>query len=225
MQVFFESRLELAPDIWEYAFRPERPVRFVPGQYVELRFTVDVADPRGNSRTFTLVSLPAEETIRFVVKFPRHISPYKAHLAALSPGDSASITDAMGDVVLPKLATIPLLFVAGGIGLASFVSMLQWLTANSEQRRIRLLYGVRTPDQRIYSDLLRQFPFASQRVFVAPARITAADIVAQAGSDSLIYLSGSETFVEGLREDLRLRGISSSRIVYDFFDGYSDRDV
>lgn len=227
MQVFFKARRELAPTIWEYSFRPEKPVDFVPGQYVGLQLPGVEGDPRGRSRTFTITSLPSDPLVTFVLKHFDAQSPYKTYLQSLDAARpaAAAITNAMGDVVLPKLASLPLVFVAGGIGIASFVSILNSLVKSSESRSISLLYGLRTPDQLIYRELLESFPFAARRTFISPQHLTAKDILQPTGPDSLIYLSGSEHFVENLRENLYFHGISRERVVFDFFDGYHDNQV
>jgi ferredoxin-NADP reductase len=227
MQVFFKGRRELQPTIWEYSFKSQKPVDFVPGQYVSLQLPGVTGDPRGRSRTFTITSQPGDPLITFVLKHFDPQSPYKTYLQSLDakqPADAA-ITNAMGDVVLPKLASLPLVFVAGGIGIASFISILNSLAKSGEKRSISLLYGMRSPDQLIYRERLESFPFSARRTFISPGRITAKDILELTRPDSLIYLSGSEEFVENLRENLYFHGISRERVVFDFFDGYRDNQV
>lgn len=226
MQVFFDSKRELAPSIWEYGFRSERPVQFVPGQYVSLQLPGVDDDGRGSSRTFTLVSLPSDQLLHFVVKHPENHSAYKQSLAQMQPGERATITDSMGDVILPKFAAVPLVFVAGGIGIASFISILRSLQLpNAAPRTIHLLYGRRERSELIYADLLQQFPFASKQYFVSPQRLNIQDILRVTGDDTQIYLSGAQHFVEDLSTQLRLAGIGNERIVFDFFDGYREEEV
>lgn len=226
MQVFFDSKRELAPSIWEYSFRTERAVHFVPGQYVSLQLYEVTDDGRGSSRTFTIVSLPAEGNISFVVKHPENHSAYKEKLSQLRQGEPAAITDSMGDVILPKLNQLPLVFVAGGIGIASYVSILRSLLAEQDKSRtIHLLYGRRERHDIIYADLLKQFPFASKQLCISPQRITIKDILRLTDADTQIYLSGAQHFVEDLSTQLRIAGIGNERIVFDFFDGYREEEV
>jgi ferredoxin-NADP reductase len=225
MQVYFESRRELMPTIWEYCFRPERRVDFAPGQYVSLRLEAVNNDPRGGARTFTIVSLPNESSLRFVIKHPANQSEYKNVLAALSAGSIATITDSMGDVVLPKLPSIPLVFVAGGIGLASFISILRHLEKTSEQRDITLLYGRRNEHELLYPELVKRFPFTAKQLLVSPERLTPRDILRAAGENALVYISGGQMFVEELTTQLRNAGLGNDRIVFDFFDGYAENEI
>jgi len=222
MRLRFSEREELAPYIWQYHFQPERPVDFVAGQYADFHFLTPLYDPRGQSRTFTLTSLPGEERVSFIVRFGDPLSPYKQALAALQPGDELRLDEAMGDLVLPKLASTPLVFIAGGIGLASFASMLQLLTNQREQRPIFLFYALRSRREQILSELLSGYPLELKQLVYAPNRLTAQEIVDSTPPQSLYYLSGSQRFVEGLRADLTALGTPHEQIVFDYFDGYAE---
>ena len=222
MKVFFERREELAPGIWHYYFRPERSIQFVAGQYIDLHLSDVQCDPRGQSRTFTLTSLPEEKLFSFVVKIPTPHSPYKQALGELSPETEAKIDDAMGDLVLPKSSATPLVFIAGGIGVASYVSMLKQLLANREERPLFFFYALRSRRELIFRELIDAYPLQLKQIILEPHRLTAQEIKDTTPPDALMYLSGSQRFVEGLRTDLGTLGTSRDQIVFDYYDGYVD---
>lgn len=225
MRVRFERKEELAPSVWQYFFVPERPLDYIPGQYVDVRIPHTNPDNRGMSRTFSLITLPSEPLISFAVKFEQPSSTYKLALQSLRPGDGVTITDAMGDVILPKSSLVPLTFVAGGLGVASFVSIMRWLTSQNERRDITLLYAVRNPDILLFKDVFDayQYPLALHIFSPETPRLTAKTITQYTSPDGLLYLSGSERFVENLRHELENDyAVPHERIVFDFFDGYTD---
>jgi ferredoxin-NADP reductase len=222
MKIWFEGRTELAPRIWEYSFRPERPVDFIPGQYANFHILEPLTDPRGQSRVFSFTSMPSDPTVRFIARFDTHVSPYKAALQTMTPGTELRLDDSMGDLVLPKSPDTPLVFIAGGIGLASFVGMLRQLLATREERQIFLFYALRSRQEQIFSDIINAYPFALKSITIAPHRLTAEEIAASVPSESLIYLSGSQKFVEGLHADLRVLGAQHEQIIFDYFDGYTE---
>lgn len=222
MKVFFERRVELAPSIWQYYFRPERPVDFVPGQYVDLHIPHVLNDSRGQSRTFTLTSLPGEPSLSFVLKHFSLQSPYKHALEELLPGTEARVDDAMGDLVLPKSSETPLVFVAGGIGIASFASMFKQLLNTREERSIFFFYVLRSRREQIFRDLTDTYPLALKQVVLAPNRLSAQEIRDTTPPDALLYLSGSQKFVEGLRAELEALGTPRGQIVFDYYEGYAD---
>lgn len=220
MKIWFERRVELAPSIWEYSFRPERSVDFIPGQYADFHMLTPLHDPRGQSRVFSFTSLPSDELVSFVVKFVAPLSPYKQALQALQPDDELRLDDAMGDLVLPKSPQIPLVFVAGGIGIASFVSMLSKLLKDKEEREIYLFYALRNRNEQIFRDITDAYPLALKTIAIAPHRLSAEEITSSVPSDSYLYLSGSQRFVEGLRANLLTQGVAHEQIAFDYFDGY-----
>jgi ferredoxin-NADP reductase len=222
MMIRFVRREELAPTIWQYYFTAERQVDFVAGQYAEFQLLGDFNDPRGRARTFTLTSLPDDEQLSFIVKIVAPLSPYKQVLTRLTAGDEVRIGDAMGDLILPKLLSQPLVFVAGGIGMASFVSMLTLLTKRQEQRDIYLFYALRSRREQIYSELTNGYPLALKQLIYAPNRLSAQEIIDSTPPNALIYLSGSQRFVEGLRAELAALGVAHEQIVFDYFDGYAE---
>jgi len=222
MRLSFVKREELVPTIWEYFFKPERPIDYVPGQYVDI-FLDDVRDdPRGKNRVFTLTSLPTDEFISFVVQFPEPHSIYKQHLELLQEGDPARCNNAMGDLILPKDPARPLVFIAGGIGVASYASMFKKLLAKREERPIFFFYALRSKYEQIFKDLTNAYPLQLKTVAIAPNRLTAKQIVDSTPPDALIYISGSQRFVEGLRLSLETLDKERNDIVFDYYDGYVD---
>ncbi len=138
----------------------------------------------------------------------------------------------MGDFVLPLDTSRPLIFVAGGIGVTPFRSMLTWLTDTDEHRKVKVMYGVRSEDEIVFQDA---FSKAEQHVTIvvgepSPAwggergRLTAEMIlgIEEPTVDSLIYLSGPEPMIEVLAKDLGDKGVEKSQIVTDFFPGYTE---
>ena len=222
MKVFFERRDELVPGIWQFFFRPERPVDYVAGQYLTLNLPGVVNDPRGAGRVLTLTSLPTDELISFVVKYVEPHSPHKAALFALEADDPADITDAMGDLVLPKDPSTPLVFIAGGIGIASFVGMLQDLLSRKEERAVYLFYALRSRHEQIFRELTSAYPLQLMQTVFAPNHLQAQEVKDSTPPEALVYLSGSERFVEGLRRELLTLGSSHEQVVFDYFDGYTD---
>jgi ferredoxin-NADP reductase len=222
MQVFFERREELAPGIWQYYFRSERAIDFVPGQYVDMYLPSVTNDPRGTSRTFSLTSLLAEPSFSFVTKHFELQTPYKHTLQHLTETDNARVSEAMGDLVLPKSTETPLIFVAGGIGMASYASMLKDLLTRKEERPVFLFYALRSRREQIFRELTDAYPLALKDIALAPNRIEAREIIDTTPPNALIYLSGSQRFVESLQAELEAHGVLRSRIVFDYYDGYTE---
>ena len=62
----------------------------------------------------------------------------------------------MGDFVLPKDTSIPIVLVAGGIGLTPYHSMVKWLTDIGEKRQIQILLAFNEAHDFIFEDLFKK---------------------------------------------------------------------
>ncbi|MBX9717615.1 MAG: FAD-dependent oxidoreductase, partial [Microbacteriaceae bacterium] len=119
--VRFVDRAPLSEFATEYRFEPSRPLRFEAGQYLELHLP-HATDIRGARRTFSIASAPerataAEPLVAIGMRTPEGGSSFKAALATLEPGTPVRATQVAGDFVLPPDPRIPLVMVAGGIGI------------------------------------------------------------------------------------------------------------
>jgi len=232
MKVVLDHTQAEASNITTFYFKPEKPVRYTAGQFIELTVKHPRPDQRGIKHWFTLSSSPTDPLLTITTKFAGDkSSSFKRALFRLQPGAELLMSDPMGDFVLPKLIQTPLVFVAGGIGLTPFHSMLSWLASTGEQRPIKFLYGVRSEDEIIFQET-----FAKAGVY--PTVVVSEPSAAWGGErghlnvdlilglekpteDSLIYVSGPEPMVEGLEKDLKQAGIKKSQLVLDFFPNYS----
>jgi ferredoxin-NADP reductase len=197
-------------------------VRYTAGQFIELTIPHDNPDERGQKHWFTLSSSPTEPLPTITTKFPSEgpTSTFKQALQNLKPGDAVSMSDPMGDFVLPKDKTIPLVFVAGGIGVTPMRSMIKWLHDSQETRPITLIYAVADKKQLAFQPV---FDEAGIEPVFLYERLTPEKILELAPDQpgQLYFISGPEPMVEALVEGLTKSGISESRLVGDYFPNYS----
>lgn len=226
---------DIAPDIHTFWFKPERRMHYTAGQFTELYLPHDNPDDRGERRWFTFSSSPTDSLLGITTKFAqngRQSSTFKQTLRALPIGSEVSLADAMGDFVLPKDKSIPILFVAAGMGITPVHGMIKYLSDSHERRDIQLLYGVHHDTQLIYRQLFDDYALAS---FTPIARETSADwrgetggitaerVIAMIGNnlETQVYVSGPEPLVETITKQLEQYGVAKHRIVPDFFPGYN----
>lgn len=232
MKAVLDHTYDETDNIRTFFFKPEKPVHYTAGQFAEWRLEHRHADNRGVKRWFTISSSPTSEFVNITTKrSPKKGSSFKKALFALKPGDGIQMSDPMGDFVLPKLIQTPLVFVAGGIGITPFHSILSWLSDTKEKRRIKLLYGVRNEDEIIFQDAYERAGIKPTIVVSEPSsawggergRLTAELILGleKPSEDTLIYVSGPEPMVEALEKDLKKAGIKKSQLVLDFFPNYA----
>lgn len=111
-------------------------------------------DSRGNRRYFTLASSPTEPTLRLGVRFYRHSSSFKRTLYMIDGKTRLVAGQIAGDFTLPADPAEKLVFIAGGIGITPFRSILKYLLDTKEKRDIVLIYANKTAQEIVYRDIL-----------------------------------------------------------------------
>jgi len=221
MQATLVSTKQLTPSIRTFYFKPDQSFRYTAGQFIELYLPHAKPDERGVRRWFTLSSSPTEELLSITTKQAEKSSTFKQQLFNLNVGQSVHITQAMGDFVLPRDMSIPLVFVIIGMGVTPMHSMLQWLSDTKQSRIITSLYAARSTKDIIFKSLIEKNSTNTQ-YFVDDTRLTTADITSASNKleNPMIYISGPEEVVEVLVAELREQGVSNARLVTDYFPGY-----
>lgn len=221
MDVVFDHSEQITPHIKTFWFRPKKPVRYIAGQFTELFLPHRIADNRGERRWFTLSSSPSEPLLSITVKFATSEgSTFKRELAALQPGTPLKLADPMGDFVLPKDASIPLIFIASGIGVTPMRSMVKWLHDTGERRDITLLYTVKEPAAQAFEPLFAAYGLNYVPLINQP--LTTEHVLGLANAqNALIYMAGPEILVETLTKTLVAQGVAPERVVSDYFPGYT----
>ncbi len=223
-----------AADTYDFVFStPHRPA-FQAGQYLEWTLPLDHSDNRGNRRYFTVASAPTEGEVRLGVKFYRKPSAFKRTLSDLAPGDTIHAAQVAGNFTLPSDTNKKLAFLAGGIGITPFRSMLQYLIDEGEARPIVMLYGCENQDDIAYGDVLdaaeRKLGIRTVYAIARGARrgqypgYIDARLVKAAIPDyreRTFYISGPQGMVKAMRHTLTEMGVHRTRIKTDFFPGFA----
>jgi ferredoxin-NADP reductase len=228
------EKRQLSARVFDFSFTPERPITFRAGQYMD--FTLDTPlDDRGNRRTFTIASSPSEAEVHIGVKFYEPSSKFKQTLRALEPGATILAGQIAGDFTLPNDPSQKLVFIAGGIGITPFRSMVQSLSKTNEQRDITVFYVVSDPAELSYLDILEQPMTSTIKVVTvltapeAPAdwqgyhEPLTTDIIMKETPDirmRISYLSGPQAMVQNYKAQLKHIGVPARRIKTDYFSGY-----
>lgn len=216
---------EIAANIKTFWFEPERPVRYEAGQYLDLYVPHAKPDSRGIWRTMSLSTSPTEPLLGIATAFEiKNGSTFKNALLGLKPGDAVGMTDPMGDFILPKNPQIPLVFVAGGIGITPVRGMVKWLVDKHEPRDAQLIYITRTPKDMLYLPLLTSYKSLRLTPVHTTNRRPSTDAILKLIGDAegkLIYLSGPQLMMETYWAELQQHGVPRDQLILDYFTGYT----
>lgn len=231
------DRVAIATGTYEFVFTGDKRVKFKPGQYLEWTLGHSHSDSRGNRRYFTIASSPSEIVLRLAVRFYQPPSSFKKELLAMRPGDTLMAGQRAGDFTMPKNRKQKLVFIAGGIGITPFRSMIGDLLDRGERRDIVLLYANRNADEIAYSDIF-------ERAFVELGIKTVYTLTAKDAGlsmwrgnvghvnermiqkeipdfrERMFYISGPNSMVNSYEELLLRMSVKKSHIKIDYFPGF-----
>lgn len=234
LRMTYTGKRRLSDDTWELSFDPAHPVRFFPGQYMELTIPHRKQDFRGKRRYFSIASAPdADGPLTFAMTMPTKSSSFKRALLDLEEGARVDGTLVGGDFALPADPAAPVLLVAGGIGITPFASQLAHAARTGAARDIVVVYATSTSGDLPYGGLLAESgarvivfapeapsPLPAHWVYGGTGRVTA-DRIAEHVPDVAarhVYVSGPPGLVADLKK--ALRAIGAGRIHSDYFSGY-----
>jgi ferredoxin-NADP reductase len=232
------SRKEIASGIYEFIFSSSRKMNNIPGQYVEWTLPHTEVDTRGVRRYFTVASSPTEEDVKIGVRMmPDKGSTFKKNLLNMNVGDTITATILSGDFVLPKDPQKKLVFIAGGIGVTPFRSMIQYMIDKGERRPVTMFYSNKTVTDIAYKEIFDRAetqleiktlyvvndPNADISSLPEALRIVDQKTIKQHIPDFMertFYISGPSGMVSMYEKILVDMGVPKKNIKTDFFPGY-----
>ena len=227
---------KMASGCYDFAFNPDRKPVFEAGQYLDWTLDVRNSDDRGNRRPFTIASAPTDREVHLGVKFYNGPSAFKCSLLNMRPGDAIYGSQIAGNFTLPKDKTEKLAFIAGGIGVTPFRSMMQDMINRQDERSVVMLYGNNSVKEIAYSEV---FDRAERELGIRTVYAVVEDAMIDANMhrglidaalirrevpdyrDRTFYISGPRAMVVRFQDILKELGITRSRIKVDFFPGFA----
>jgi glycine betaine catabolism B len=228
MQVELQEKIMESKDTFSFIFRPQKPVKWKAGQYIFYSIPHDNPDERGIERHFTISSAPHEGVIRLTSKFdPEGGSSFKKALYELRPGASIEAFDIKGKFTLEKHDK-KYVFMAGGIGITPYRSILLDLVYNDASPDITMLYGSKDEDI-VFKTVLEQLESENSWLdinYIIEPRFIDEDTVKRNVEDvynSRFYVSGPLKMVTIMEDMLLDMNIDKKSIKSDYFPGYDDK--
>ncbi len=236
MLLRLKERNRLSPDTYEFVFPAPPRFKFRPGQYMEWTLGHQHPDDRGNRRYFTIASSPTEHNIRLAVKLYKNSSTFKRALMGSTRDMTMFASQLAGDFTLPDDPNQKLIFIAGGIGVTPFRSMIKYLLDQHQRRPITLFYAARSPDEFVYRDVFdrAQTELGIRTVYTITdnraipsnwngkvGRITPEMIrsVAPDYRQCIFYISGPRSMVDSFKDSVHGLGAEGLQIRTDYFAG------
>lgn len=212
-----------------FTLEAEQPLSFLPGQYVNLQ-----VPGTKETRAYSFSSKPNQKVLSFLIRdVPNGLmSAFMRSKANL--GDFMMFTGPYGSFYLRPVKR-PVLMLAGGTGLAPFLSMLGWLKDNPTTEQIRLAYGVNTNDDLVELETLeamkRDLPnfdyftvvvdknSGHQRLGYVTDHLPP-EYLCKGNVD--VYVCGPPPMVEGVRQWIAGAGVTPQSFLFEKFASASE---
>jgi ferredoxin-NADP reductase len=161
------SRTWVAKDTVAFQFQRPRNLLFRPGQFIDLALRRLTGN--GSQRlvhTFSIASSCFASDILVVTRM--RDSDFKRALSVLPLGTEVSIRGPMGSFVLHNDVSRPAVFVAGGIGIAPFLSMLSSAAIDKVHPPVFLFYSNRYVEDAAFMDTLWDLEMSNRNFHFVP---------------------------------------------------------
>ena len=117
-------------------------------------------DEKGLRRHISLVTSPTESGVVGLATRLRDTA-FKRTLAELEVGDEVQVEEPKGSFLLPEDTSVEYVFVAGGIGITVFRSMLRFIADEALPYRVTLVYSNRDRESAAFLDELEELESGS----------------------------------------------------------------
>lgn len=243
MKLQLISKKQESADTVSFFFKPDSILNWKPGQFLRYQIPDNTPDERGINRFYSIASAPFEGNIRLTTKFAQiNGSTFKNNLRKLNTGENIEGFGPSGSFIIEDPGK-NYVFIAGGIGITPFRSILLDLDHQGKPLNVTLLYANRTmnalfksdfealaknhPEFKIYY-IISEEPVIETNLLpnvkILPGKINEAILKSSILNlqSSIFYISGPEPMVLSFEEMLSKMGILKENIKRDYFPGYEN---
>lgn len=150
-----KSREQVAEGTMAFHFEKPAGFDFQGGQSVDMTLlNPPETDDEGNIRSFSIASAPFQDELIFATRM--RDSAFKRSLKSVPLGTELKIDGPMGSFVLHKNVNKPAVFLAGGIGITPFLSIVTQAAHDHAAHQLYLFYSNHRPEDAPFLDSLRR---------------------------------------------------------------------
>lgn len=227
----------LTADVYSFYFDiTKTDFCFRPGQYIQVKLENEISDTKGNSRYFTIASSPTERN--YIMITMRILdSTFKKTMRLLKPGQPVEISGPLGSFVFDEKDVRSKVFLAGGIGVTPFRSMLIYAQDTKYNFPITLITSFHDFDKaiffRTFKGIKKSCPgfkfipvFKTQQAIcmglAETGRIDAELIKRHVANplNSVYYIVGPPPMVESVINEVDKLDVLRENIRFENFTGY-----
>jgi ferredoxin-NADP reductase/Na+-translocating ferredoxin:NAD+ oxidoreductase RnfD subunit len=218
----FSNKIQEASGIESFIFTGKAGFKYKAGQYMEWTVSQHDTDFRGNRRYLTISSSPTEQDLMFTLRVPEKPSAFKGSIENFKKGDQILADGLAGEFTLPKSDKQKLAFLAGGVGITPFRSMVKYALDFKQQRDIHLIYSANSNEEFAFENLFEEAKdYGLKTNYVTkPLDKDGIKKLIPDLSERTFYISGPYGFVHAMEKYLIDLQVPAKQIKTDYFPGY-----
>lgn len=219
--LFLESYKE-SEDVYTFLFEKENDLSWIAGQHG--LFTISHKKIKNKTRPFTIASSPTEKVVRITMRISENPSEFKKAMLELKQGMTINMAGPLGSFNLKDNGIS--LFIAGGIGITPFRSILKQIESEGN--------GIDKPIHLLYLDSTKSYIFKDELDEIA--NNTSINVTYLDSRDDLFqeidtfstlnkgngkyFIAGPRSMVKSVFDFLKSKHIPKKNIKKDAFYGY-----
>ncbi|MEK7111773.1 MAG: FAD-dependent oxidoreductase [Patescibacteria group bacterium] len=222
-----------------FYWESEKPVKYIAGQYYYFTLsTLKYPDPRGATRHFTLSSSPTDGNLIRNTTRIRPESGFKKTLDELEIGTLIDGEGPNGTFILDEAEPGPHVFLAGGIGITPFRSMIKYAADKNLNTQIHLIYSNSIPEEITFRaelenlakswpnlklDMTITKPEESKEQWKGLTGRIDEDLIQKLVPDlgnNIFWVCGPPVMVEAMEQTLGKLNLSAGKVRSEKFTGY-----
>lgn len=236
-QVVLRKKADVAVGTMAFYFEKPEGFRFRAGQFADLTISnPPETDAEGNVRTFSIASSPYEEYLMFATRM--RDTAFKRVLKKMPVGAEVTLDGPMGSFTLHADSSRPAVFIAGGIGITPFRSIILQACKSQLAHHLLLVYSNRRPEDSAFLDELGRIEKENPRYKMIGTmtemeksarewngRMGQIDNELLARSikglrNPVCYIAGPPTLVSAVAKTLSELGLGDDNVRAEEFSGY-----
>lgn len=226
------------PTVTSFIFEKPPGFTFQAGQFLNLELPIPDCDARCNKRNISIASSPAEPFLR--IAMCHGVSKFKQTLERMPLGTIVQFKGPLGHFVLNENASIPGVFLSGGIGITPLYSMIKYATDKTLPKELTLIYSNANTDDIPFKSHLDEIDEKNTHLVIhhtVTGEVPTHELASWTGRRGRIdeamirdivknidavefYVCGPAAMVLAMKEILKLMNIPPEHIKSEMFTGY-----
>ncbi len=233
-ELTFLKKEKMSRDAYSFYFdRRNLDFDFIPGQYLKLFLEIKNPDDRGTTRYFTISSSPSEK--EYLTITTRVIkSSFKKKLNSLIPGEKITAYGPIGYFDFDLTQKYNSIFIAGGIGVTPYHSIINYFDYKNLKPNITLLTSFDLKENVVFFNEFKAIEKRNNSVKIIYTLTNQSELGFENGriNENLIkkyvrnitlskfYITGPQVMVENLYSIIKNLNVSDEQIFKEDFPGY-----